>query len=81
MNYCIGRIFSIIDNKINRFLVPSIKKRLKNKSMCLKDNHNHYRDFLSTKKNIKNYFYLWKKKPLINIAGNIQFITKNLAKK
>ena len=85
-NYCIGRIFSIIDNKNERFLIPSIKKKLRSKSkIVVLDNLNHYRDFLDTKQISKIIFYLWKKKTfgIINIASgkktNIQSLVKRIA--
>ncbi len=88
INFCIGRIFSIIDNKNKSFLIPNIKKKLKsNSEVVFFDNLNHYRDFLSTKEISKIILHLWKKNfsGTINIASgrkiNIQFITKNLAAK
>ncbi len=87
-HYCIGRIFSIIDNKDASFVIPSIKKKLKKKSkLIILNNLNHYRDFLNTQQISKIILYLWKKNffGVINIASgkkiNIKFITKNIATK
>ena len=44
-NFCIGRIFSIIDNKNDRFLFQILKKKLKKIRCGFLDNLNHYRDF------------------------------------
>ena len=85
-HYCIGRIFSIIDNKNKNFVIPSIKKKLRNNSekMCL-NNLNHNRDFLDTKQVSKIIFFLWKKRfsGIINIASgnktNIQSVVKSVA--
>ena len=87
-NYCIGRIFSIVDNKDKGFLIPTIKKKLKNsRETVFFDNLNHHRDFLDTKEISKIILYLWNKKfyGIINIASgkktNIQSIAKNIAVK
>ena len=85
-HYCIGRIFSIIDNKNKNFVIPSIKKKLRNNSekICL-NNLNHNRDFLDTKQVSKIIFFLWKKRfsGIINIASgkktNIQSVAKKIA--
>ena len=48
INYCIGRIFSILDNKTKGFFIPNLIKKIKKQKKIILSNLNHYRDFLST---------------------------------
>ena len=81
-NFCIGRIFSIFDNKGAGFFTPSIIERIKKgpKSMVI-ENLNHYRDFLSTKQVSKIIFFLWKRKyrGIINIGSGIKTDLRKVA--
>ncbi len=88
LNFCIGRIFSIIDNKGKGFLASSLKKKLKKTSkLIFLENLNHYRDFIDTKQISFIIIYLWQKKinGIINIATgkktNVKSLTQLLAKK
>ena len=88
INYCIGRIFSIFDNRGSEFFTPSLIKKIKQKSkLLILDNLNHHRDFLSTEQISKIIYFLWKKKFVgtINIGSgvntNLKFIAKVFAKK
>ncbi len=84
--FCIGRIFSVLDNKDKDFVIPGIQKKLENKSkIIVLNNLNHYRDFLDTKQISEIILCLYSKKfsGIINIASgkktNIQFIIKKIA--
>ena len=87
-NFCVGRIFSIFDNKGKGFFTPSLlgKVRKGNKYLLL-ENLNHYRDFLTTKQISKIIIFLCRKKftGIINIGSgektNLQKIAKIFAKK
>ena len=60
INFCVGRIFSIFDNKGEGFFTPSLIKKFKgNKKKLVLENLNHYRDFLSTEQISKIIFFLW----------------------
>tara|TARA_B100000686_G_C16739173_1_gene945517 strand:- start:139 stop:945 length:807 start_codon:yes stop_codon:yes gene_type:complete len=88
IRHCIGRIFSIIDNKNKEFFLKSLINKIKNKNKIVKlDNLNHYRDFISTEQISKIIILLWKKKysGIINIANgkktNLKKIAIQFAKK
>lgn len=83
LNFCIGRIFSIFDNKEKSFFVPSLVKKIKKRSeITILENLNHYRDFLSTTQISKIIFFLWKKKysGIINIGSGKKTDLKEVAK-
>ena len=62
INFCVGRIFSIFDNKGEGFFTPSLIKKFKgNKKNLVLENLNHYRDFLSTEQISKIIFFFGKK--------------------
>ena len=88
IKYCIGRIFSIFDNKDDSFFTPSLIKKIKKKpKKIILDNLNHNRDFLSTKQITEIILYLYKIKftGVINIASgkktNLRTIAKIFARK
>ena len=88
INFCVGRIFSIFDNKGEGFFTPSLIKKFKgNKKKLVLENLNHYRDFLSTEQISKIIFFLWKKKyvGIVNIGSgektNLKSVAKIFAKK
>ena len=71
-NFCIGRIFSIFDNRGKNFFAPSLLNKIqKGPNKMVLENLIHYRDFLSTKQISKIIFFLWKKKysGVINIGS------------
>jgi len=83
INFCVGRIFSIFDNKGEGFFTPSLIKKFKgNKKNLVLENLNHYRDFLSTEQISKIIFFLWKKKyeGTVNIGSGIKTNLKSVAK-
>ena len=83
IKFCIGRIFSIFDNKDKNFLIPSLIKKISNKkSEIILENLNHYRDFLSTKQisEIINLLFKKKYKGIINIASGHQTFLKDIGK-
>jgi nucleoside-diphosphate-sugar epimerase len=88
LNFCVGRIFSIFDNKGRGFFTPSLlgKVRKGNKDLIL-ENLNHYRDFLTTEQISKIIIFLWRQKfrGIINIGSgkktNLQKIANIFAKK
>ncbi len=83
IKYCIGRIFSIFDNKDDGFFTPSLIKKIKKKQKkIILDNLNHNRDFLSTKQISEIIFYLFKIKftGTINIASGKKTNLRNIAK-
>ena len=82
IKYCIGRIFSIADNKGNEFLIPSLLKKFKTKKKSIEfQDLNHYRDFITTKQISRIIYLLWKKKisGIINIANGEKIFLKNIA--
>ena len=83
ISFCIGRIFSIFNNKNEGFFTPSLLSKIKNgpRNLIL-ENLNHYRDFLSTEQISKIIFFLWKKKfcGTINIASGIKTNLTDIAK-
>ena len=86
--FCIGRIFSIFDNKDKSFFTPNLIRKIKNgPDNLILENLNHYRDFLSTEQISKIIVFLWKKKisGIVNIASgkktNLQEIAKIFVKK
>jgi len=88
IKFCIGRIFSIFDNKNKSFFTPNLIKKIKQRpKKIILDNLNHNRDFLSTEQISKIIFYLLKKKFVgtINIGSgkktNLKTIAKIFAKK
>lgn len=88
IQYCIGRIFSILDNKAEGFFTPNLLKKMKQKhKKIILENFNHDRDFLSTEKISKIILYLLKKKfvGVINIASgkktNLKIVAKIFAQK
>ena len=83
IKYCIGRIFSIFDNKDDGFFTPSLIKKIKQRpKKIILDNLNHNRDFLSTKQISEIIFYLFKIKfsGTINIASGKKTNLRNIAK-
>ena len=83
INFCVGRIFSIFDNKGEGFFTPSLIKKFKsNRKNLVLENINHYRDFLSTEQISKIIFFLWKKKYVgtINIGSGEKTNLKSVAK-
>lgn len=84
INFCIGRIFSIIDNNDTNFFLNSIKSKFKkNKQNLLLENLNHYRDFLSTNKICKIINILSKinYNGIINIGSGNKIYLKSIALK
>lgn len=83
VSFCIGRIFSIFNNKNEGFFTPSLLIKIKKgpRNLIL-ENLNHYRDFLSTEQISKIIFFLWKKKfcGTINIASGIKTNLTEIAK-
>ncbi len=83
IKYCIGRIFSIFDNKDEGFFTPSLIKRIKQKpKKIVLEDLNHNRDFLSTKQISEIIFYLFRIKftGTINIASGKKTNLRNIAK-
>ena len=82
INCCIGRIFSIVDNKNKSFLINKLAKRLINsrKSILLK-NFNHIRDFVTTEQVSLAIYNLWKIRcsEAVNIANGKKIHLKNIA--
>tara|TARA_X000000950_G_scaffold38683_1_gene41363 strand:- start:14703 stop:15512 length:810 start_codon:yes stop_codon:yes gene_type:complete len=88
INFCIGRIFSIFDNKQKEFLLKSLIKKINvDKKIIELENLNHFRDFVSLDQISKIIFKLWKKKyqGTINIGNgkktNLKRIANLIAKK
>ena len=88
IKFCIGRIFSIIDNKNKEFFLKGLINKIQNNNKIVKlDNLNHYRDFISTDQISKAILLLWSKKHqgIINIANgkktNLKTIAQVFAKK
>ena len=88
IKFCIGRIFSIIDNKNKEFFLKRLINKIKNNKKIIKlDNLNHCRDFISTDQISKAILLLWNKKHrgIINIANgkktNLKTIARIFAKK
>ena len=88
IKFCIGRIFSIIDNKKKEFFLPGLLKKMKvKKKVIYLKNLNHYRDFVSTEQICKIIIILWNKKcdQIVNIASgrkiNLKYIAKLLSEK
>ena len=83
IRYCIGRIFSIFDNKEEGFFTPNLFKKIKQKkNKIVLENLNHNRDFLSSDQISKIILYLFKKKfvGIINIASGKKTNLKMIAK-
>tara|TARA_B100000963_G_scaffold328494_1_gene317097 strand:- start:4819 stop:5625 length:807 start_codon:yes stop_codon:yes gene_type:complete len=84
IKYCIGRIFSIYDNKEKNFLIPNLLKKINQKEKkIIFDNLNHYRDFLTTSQISQIIFFLWKKRyqGIINIGSGIKINIELIAQK
>ena len=82
IKFCIGRIFSIYDNKNNDFFVSNLKKKMSyKKDKIILSNLNHFRDFVTTKDIAKVIVFLMKKKisGLINIGSGKKTHLKNIA--
>ena len=82
IKYCIGRIFTIADNKNKEFLVPSLIQKIKSKKEYIKlQDLNHYRDFITTKQISKIIYQLWLNKisGILNIANGQKIFLKDLA--
>ena len=82
IKYCIGRIFSIIDNKNKDFFLKSLINKIMSKKKIVKlDNLNHYRDFISTEQVSKAIILLWNKRysGIINIANGKKTNLKKIA--
>ena len=81
-NFCIGRIFSIFDNRNNDFLISNLKKKISSKkNNIILSNLNHYRDFVTTKHISKVIVFLMKKKfnGIINIGSGRKTHLKEIA--
>ena len=82
IKFCIGRIFSILDNKDKDFFLVSLLKKINNKKKLIYlTNFNHRRDFLTTDQISKIISYLWKKKitGIINIGSGIKTDLRDIA--
>jgi nucleoside-diphosphate-sugar epimerase len=82
IKHCIGRIFSIADNKGKEFLIPSLLKKFKTKKKSIEfEDLNHYRDFITTKQISRIIYLLWLKKisGIINIANGEKIFLKDIA--
>ena len=82
INFCIGRIFSIYDNKNNDFLISNLKKKMSyKKDKIILSNLNHFRDFVTTKYITKVIVFLMKKKisGLINVGSGKKTHLKSIA--
>ena len=83
IKFCIGRIFSIIDNKGEQFLLNGLLNKIKKKEkIIILKNLNHYRDFLTTEQISKIILMLWKRKitGMINIGSGIKTNLQSIAK-
>lgn len=82
IRHCIGRIFSIADNKGKEFLIPNLVKKIRTLKKNITFNDlNHFRDFITTKQ-ISNIIYLlWVKRftGIINIANGEMIWLKDIA--
>ena len=82
VKFCIGRIFSIYDNRNNDFIISNLKKKMsgKTKNVTLY-NLNHFRDFITTEHITKVVFFLMKKKfnGTINIGSGKKTHLKKIA--
>ena len=77
VKFCIGRIFSIYDNKSNDFIISNLKKKMSyKKDKIILSNLNHFRDFVTTKYISKVIVFLMKKK----INGLIVMAAKGVSK-
>tara|TARA_B100001250_G_C19717374_1_gene752147 strand:+ start:1 stop:780 length:780 start_codon:yes stop_codon:yes gene_type:complete len=82
IKFCIGRIFSIYDNKNSDFLISNLKKKMSyKKDKVILSNLNHFRDFVTTKYISKVIVFLMKKKinGLINIGSGRKTHLKKVA--
>lgn len=82
VKFCIGRIFSIYDNKNSDFFVSNLKKKMSyKKDKIILSNLNHFRDFVTTKYISKVIVFLMKKKinGLINIGSGKKTHLKKIA--
>jgi len=82
VKFCIGRIFSIYDNKNNDFIISNLKKKMSHKkNKIFLSNLNHFRDFVTTKYIAKVIVFLMKKKinGLINIGSGKKSHLKKIA--
>ena len=82
IKFCIGRIFSIIDNKNKDFFLKSLINKIKSKKKIVKlNNLNHYRDFISPEQISKAIILLWNKRHsgIINIANGKKTNLKKIA--
>ena len=79
--FCIGRIFSILDNKGKKFFLKSLIKKIniKENKINLK-NMNHFRDFLTTLQISRIIIKLFQKKfkGIINIGSGKNYLKKLL---
>ena len=83
IKYCIGRIFSIIDNNNNFFFLNNLKAKFqeKKKEKIFLNNLNHYRDFINTTQ-ISSIIYgllQIKYNGIINIASGKRYFLKKIA--
>ncbi len=82
INCCIGRIFSIVDNKNKTFFINQLLSKLKTKKKTVSlKNLNHIRDFISTNQVSTAIYKLWTKKcnETLNIANGKKIYLKDLA--
>ena len=82
VNFCIGRIFSVYDNRDKSFLVSGLKNKIlkKKDNITLKD-LNHFRDFVTTNYISKVIIFLMKKKykGIVNIGSGKKTHLKKIA--
>ena len=81
--YCIGRIFSIFDNKGKDFFLKGLVNKINTKEdKIILKNMNHYRDFLTTKQISTVIIKLFKKKyeGTINIGSGKKTDLKKIAR-
>ena len=81
--YCIGRIFSIFDNRGKDFFLKSLVNKINTKEDTITlTNMNHYRDFLTTKQISSVIIELFKKryKGTINIGSGKKTDLKKIAR-
>lgn len=82
INFCIGRIFSIYNNKSKGFLISNLKKKiLAKKDKIILSNLNHFRDFVTTEYISRVIIFLMNKKfnGTINIGSGKKTHLKKVA--
>lgn len=82
IKFCIGRIFSIIDNENKNYFLSGLKSKINTSKKIIKlENLNHIRDFLSTEQICRAILLLWNNKyeGVINIGSGIKTNIKKIA--